>query len=353
MSMPEQIRKQTEAVQELYKQLNNEESATETGTPAANGNSAEGQHAGNTAPAANSVANDASQPAGNEPSPASNGDGEDPNSETYAQRWRTLQGLYNAEVPRLQTQNRELTGRVQQMEQLLSTLSNNQAMARPQVKADPLVTEQDVQEYGESLDVMRKVSREELNPFAAHITNLENQIRSMQSSLTTQVLPQVNAVTQQAQMSAEERFWGTLTQQVPNWQSVNNNPKFQEWLLDTDPLTGLSRQTILEDAQRNHDVFRIANFFTTWLNLTGQTNAGAQPNRSASASELERQVAPGRGRNTGAPSQSGSQTYTPSDIAKFFADVRQGRFKGREAERDRLERDIFAAQRDGRIVANA
>jgi hypothetical protein len=44
--------------------------------------------------------------------------------------------------------------------------------------------------------------------------------------------------------------------------------------------------------------------------------------------------------------------YAPGDIAKFFNDVKQGKYKGKEAERDRIERDIFAAQREGRI-ANA
>jgi hypothetical protein len=29
---------------------------------------------------------------------------------------------------------------------------------------------------------------------------------------------------------------------------------------------------------------------------------------------------------------------------------RRGKYRGKEAERDRIERDIFAAQREGRIV---
>jgi hypothetical protein len=72
-----------------------------------------------------------------------------------------------------------------------------------------------------------------------------------------------------------------------------------------------------------------------------------------SASELERQVAPGKGRSTGAPTGTNAKTYTPDDIKTFFNDVRQGKYKGREAERDRIERDIFAAQRENRITVNA
>ena len=37
-------------------------------------------------------------------------------------------------------------------------------------------------------------------------------------------------------------------------------------------------------------------------------------------------------------------------MKKFLNDVRAGKYRGREPERDRIERDIFAAQREGRIV---
>jgi hypothetical protein len=65
---------------------------------------------------------------------------------------------------------------------------------------------------------------------------------------------------------------------------------------------------------------------------------------------LERQVAPGRSRGSSGAANQTSKSYTPDDIKAFFNDVRSGKFKGREAERDRTERDIFAAQREGRIM---
>jgi hypothetical protein len=76
----------------------------------------------------------------------------------------------------------------------------------------------------------------------------------------------------------------------------------------------------------------------------------AQPPRSA-VSELDKQVSPGRSRNGGSPSGNQAKVYGPEDIKKFFDDVRKGVYQGKEAERDRIERDIFAAQRENRIVA--
>jgi hypothetical protein len=60
-------------------------------------------------------------------------------------------------------------------------------------------------------------------------------------------------------------------------------------------------------------------------------------------------VAPGRSRSS-PPAGQNQQTYTTADISKFYDDVRKGVFKGRDEEKNRLERDIFSAQQEGRIL---
>lgn len=347
MALPEQIRKQTEAVQQLYAQLNSDDN---TGKPA-DGTVAPVENTAAPAPADEStVPNDAAPSPASEQRQGDEPNAEDSNSETYAQKWRTLQGMYNAEVPRLHQQNREMTQRVQQMEQLLASLSaQNQTNTPPQPVIDKLVTDKDVEEYGDSIDVMRKVSREELVPVAQRLAQIEQVLRQMQAN----VVPQVQAVAHRQQVSAEQQFWADLSSAVPTFRQVNDNPDFQSWLLQPDPLTGITRQTYLDDAQRSLDAARVANFFRAWLESTGQAVV-AQSTGRASSSELEKQVTPGRSRSSGAPATANkSRSYSPQDIQKFFNDVRSGKYKGREQERDRIERDIFSAQREGRIVANA
>jgi hypothetical protein len=344
MALPEQIRKQTEAVQELYKQLNPDTSA---GTPEAG--AADGGVSSVETPADSmTVASTPAPSPADEPKSGDDNVSEDPNSETYAQKWRTLQGMYNAEVPRLHQHNREMSQRVQQMEQLLASLSAQPAAHTSQV-VDKLVTEKDVEEYGDSLEVMRKVSREELVPVAQRLAQIEQTLRQMQTS----VVPQVQAVAHRQQQNAEQQFWSDLSGAVPNFRQINDNTAFQSWLLQADPLTGITRQTYLDDAQRSLDANRVANFFRAWLESTGQATV-AQSTGNAPTSELEKQVAPGRSRSTGVPATAKQgKVYAPQDIQKFFNDVRMGKYKGREQERDRIERDIFAAQRENRIQANA
>ena len=342
MALPEQIRKQTEAVQELYRQLNAGQDQGE-GTPPADAPAVPADIPADENPAPNDAA----------PSPTPEQKvGDDKAPEDYTQKYKTLQGMYNAEVPRLHQQNREMTQRIQQMEQLLASLSAQSAPAQPEVVAQPtkLVTDKDVEEYGESIDMMRKVSREELGSVMNRLAQLETTLKQLQ----TNVVPQVQAVAQKQAVSAEQQFWSDLTSAVSNWREVNDNAAFQAWLLETDPLTGITRQTYLEDAQRALDARRVSAFFRTWLESTGQ--AVAQPQGSAPAAqnpELEKQVTPGRARSAGTPQTNKGKVYTPEDIKKFFNDVRAGKYKGREQERDRTERDIFAAQRENRIHAIA
>ena len=211
MALPEQIRKQTEAVQELYKQLNSEGTEGAENTPSSNDPSPDaGTPAENEAPAAYSTDTENAAPSSgtNEQST------DDPDSETYAQKWRTLQGMYNAEVPRLHSTNRELQSRVSQMEQLLSTLSSQPTQAPAQMQAPVLVSDKEKEEYGESLDVMRKVSREELVPMIGKLAALENAIHQIAANLNTAIVPQVQRVAQQQALSAEDRFWNQLSQAV-------------------------------------------------------------------------------------------------------------------------------------------
>jgi len=332
MSIPKQVQKQSEEVQELYKQIN--------------GETEEAQATAEAAPeeAVNDVAEPIPSDSVEEQAPQSepqeqveSGD-QEPKEADWQQKYRSLQGMYNADVPRLNAENRDLASRVSQLEGLLSTMQEP-AQQTPAV-AEKLITDDDVKEYGDSIAVMRKAAREEV---AQEIAQLRQQVGQLQG-----VLPQVQQVQAQQKKSGEQTFWNTIASEVPNWSDINNDPDFQSWLLAIDPLTGISRQTYLEDAQKNLDASRVVNFFRTWEGENGKTNT-AQVDRTAQQSQLQKQVAPGRSRNNGVKASGQNRTYTPNDIQEFYSDVRKGKYKGRDDERGRIERDIFAAQQEGRI----
>jgi len=344
MAIPEQVKKQSEAVQQLYADLNEEVKGTESEA------GLETQPAEEEAVVAevpvDRVDEQATQSAPEEQTVADTQD-----DKSLEQRYKTLQGMYNAEIPRLHAGKRELADRVSQLERLLSTTVNPleptpTASVEPE-KPQVLITEQDIEDYGDSIDVMRRVSKEESNVSNGRIAQLEQTIQQLKSNFDG-VAPRVEQLSQQQNQSAEHSFWSALESNVPDWKDINIDPEFQNWLLSIDPLTGISRQTYLEDAQSNFDVQRVSNFFSTWGENNGKPRA--QKEKADSQVQLEKQVAPGKGKSTGTPTSTGDQTYAPSDISQFYNDIKHGKYKGQDKERARIERDIFAAQRDGRIV---
>jgi len=328
MAVPKQVQKQTEAVQALYKDLNEEDSAP----------SPEGE----AAPIQEVVSADSAEEVAPQPEPVEQGEGGQ--DDDYEQRWKTLQGMYNADTARLSTQNQELSGRLQQMEELISTMQATPAPTPEPEQPKSLLTEDEVEEYGESIDIMRKVSQEITGGYQQQIDSLNATIQQLQG----QVVPRVEQIANQQTQSIEQNFWSALSDAVPNWREINDSSEFQTWLLEIDPLTNMTRQTYLDGAQRDMDANRVANFFTSWVQANG--TEPAQPSRSASNSELAKQVAPGKGRTSATPHGNTKRTYTPDDLTTFYRDVREGKFKGNEEERDKIERDIFAAQQEGRIV---
>lgn len=329
MAIPAQIRKQSEAIAKLYEDLNPTE-----GAPASAEDEAVQQ------PEANGEGGAAAEPA-----PAEQGRPGTPKEEqTTEQRYRTLQGMYNADTARLRAENNQLSQRVGQLEQLISSLSAPQ-QTPAQAAAAKLITDKDVEEYGESIEVMRRAAREELSVRDQKIAELERLVMQVQ----TNVVPKVESVVQRQALNAEQMFWSELSAEVPDWREINANQDFHSWLLEVDPLSGMTRQTYLDSAQNQLDARRVAGFFRTWQSLN--SGSVAQQTRNAAATQLEKQVAPGRGRTaTGTSAAADAKSYSRADVSKFFDDVRKGLYKGREQERDRIERDIFAAQREGRIT---
>jgi len=219
-----------------------------------------------------------------------------------------------------------LNDRVRGMEQLLT---NPVYAAKPagQENSQPLVTEAEIEEYGsETVDMLRRVSREETRVLAAKVDNLEAAVRQFMNNVNTSVVPQMQQVARSQTQSQDQLFKNELSTMVPNWKSINDNNDFKSWLLAVDPMMGVTRQSALEAAHKQFDTSRVASFFATWAALNGtdtNVNALADKSQKAAGSELERQIAPGRSRSAAAPSNDQAKVYTPEDIAKFYDDVRK------------------------------
>lgn len=264
---------------------------------------------------------------------------EDENSPTYAQRWRSLNGIVQSEKHR----NQSLEAQVQQLQQMVSNLQTGAVTTGANVQH---LTDKDTAEYGGDLvDMARRAAREELRDFAGAVGSIKQDLDGVR-----QVIPAVHRLAQDQQQTAQQRFFSDLAAQVPDYETVNSNSEFHTWLLTADPMTGILRQTYLVDAQRTGDVARVASIFLSWKSLSG-TQETPKP-RLTPKQELERQQVPGSGKIVEQTDKSG-RIWEPSEITKLYEDKTRGKYAGREAEFKALEKDIFDAQREGRIVRRA
>jgi len=273
-----------------------------------------------------------------QPQPISQEDEPKPNPDVSEETWQSkffaLKGKYDAEVPRLHSQMRELNQQVQ-------TLITEAAVAKAQQKQDPvpaktLITEQDKEAFGSDLlDLIDRATEQKL----AGSRDLEAQLRAEINELKGKL----GNVTERQVVSDKDRYEAALSAQVPDWEAMNVDQGFLAWLAEVDPVYGMPRQYALTNAYESLDANRTATIFKQYK----ATLAPAQ--RPQVNRELQRQVAPTRSHTSPAPTTSTAdkRVYTTSDIDSFYAEWRRGMID--EAEAVQIERDIHAATVEGRI----
>jgi hypothetical protein len=270
----------------------------------------------------------------------------------WQHRYRTLQGKYDAEIPHLRAQ-------IQQLEQLIATMQS--APAQSQAQPTQLVAEipeEDYTTYGpEFVDSTRRWARAELSP---EVTDLRRQIAELQAH---------------AQQSTGDRVKDRVRQDLDRdpelagrWQAMDGDPGFNQWLQEFDPFSGNRRLDMLRAAYASGDSVRTGRFFKAYIHehtdptynppiqqpqtpqpYVGPSN-GQYAGNGAAQMDLSAYAAPGRASNAtpgpGAPDQ---RIWTTREIQAFYDGRLKGRFRGRDQEADRLERDILAAAAEGRI----
>ncbi len=257
----------------------------------------------------------------------------------WEQRYKTLQGMFNSTVPKLQAELREA-------KQQIESLRQAPAPAPQPFTTTPSITQNDVEEFGqETIDMMRRAARQEAQEqFAPIIAQLQQQLQALQ----TTVVPKVTEIAHETETNKVNRFVQQLDQSAPNWRALNNDDAFLNWLDVIDPLAGMSRQQLLDTAVKAQDAVRAAAFFNAYVRETSVPTPTPAPTPTVNP-QLEALVAPGKGRG-GAPPSNEKPPVTRDFIAKFYNDVAAGKYRNRPDEKAKIESDIFAAQREGRVT---
>ena len=253
--------------------------------------------------------------------------------ETWQQKYKTLKGMYDAEVPRLHADLRDLKAQVDNLRKAAETKPVEPA--KP-ATTEKLVTDADVEAFGSDLiEVQRKVAREVAAEFRGELEAMRAENEKLREQLTT-------TGTQVSEASFEQRLY----RMVPDFEVVNADPKWIAWLNEVDPLLRAPRASVAQQAFNRGDAEGVAHY----VSLFKQSIKPVEP-AADKTEELERQIQPNRSATSAPPASQKGKIYTNADIEKMFRKATDLGVKGRLEEARKLEAEIDAAFMEGRVTA--
>ena len=183
------------------------------------------------------------------------------------------------------------------------------------------LTNEDVQNYGSELvDFARRAAVDALAPT---LQQIEQQNAELQRRLAVE---------------ARKRLDAEVAQALPDFRQRDADARWHDWLREKDALSGVPRQSWLNDAIQQGDANRVVNVFRGF-----EREHGRQGDSSPTASA-------GRGEYRRTASMPSGRVYSRAEIARLYDQHRRGAYAGKEAEWARQEADIIRASAEGRIA---
>lgn len=255
MGIPAQARRQAEAAAELQSRLinPNPEETPDNEPPAPEGTDTQPEPAPTPEPAPAAPEPTPTPP----PQPASPA----PAVDDVEHKYKSLQGMYN----RAQQDNQQMLKRIQELEAQLRTPPAPTPEPTP---PKSLITDAEREQYGpELVDLIGRAAEERARQIvAAQLAEFKPELDKTKQ--------QVEGVANQVHQTREQEFFAAVSEGVPDWQQVDADPRWLEWLGEVDPMLGIPRQAVLDDARRKLDSARIVKIFDAFKHAAGIAPAG-------------------------------------------------------------------------------
>jgi hypothetical protein len=270
-------------------------------------------------------------PAASEPSPPTGQEDYKAKFEEERQKFLTLQGKYNSEVPQMAYKIADLSRRI---EDLTSKLTKAAEPPRQPIPPTQVITR--------ALESNPKIKafKDEFPDVFEGVSAVVNDVIAQSNQGIRDEITQVRKETKE---EAERRFWREIDRDFPEWRKLNRDPEFLAWLDEAEPYSGITKQELLEKAHKECNAVEAVKFFKDFTKLKNPPPPPADPTKGKGQDALEQVGLPRGGKGPPAPPPAGM--VTRADITKFYEDVRRGKWKGREAEKKKEEARLIAALR--------
>lgn len=279
-----------------------------------------------------------------------------PTPDPFESKYNVLKGKYDAEVPRLAAE----------VAALKTQILNRQVPSPPVQQAPP----QTPPAPAKTLTIDEIVSgdstlKEQLASFQEDypdVANLLVKLTEKAAAITSQkVNDAVNAVNSQVQsvqefqaVSRTQGFWDVVNRDLPQWETIRDDPGFAVWLAEQDPFAGVARGALLQDALQRLDAPRVLKFYTGY-----SAGSSAPPQPSPTPNPTPPPTVPGAALvappsgTRAAPTPSAPNNIPPitkAYIQQVYTDAARGAYEGREKEFNAIEARINRAVSKGEVV---
>lgn len=250
-----------------------------------------------------------------------------PEPSPWEHRYKTLEGKYRAEVPRLVRELKAQQARNDELAAEIAALKSKPAVPAQSEPAGP----------DESMidpDLLAVIKANAMKAARQEVSGLRPDVEKIKAERAKR-----EAENEVANRRAE--FISDLDDLVPGWKEIDNDVAFHAWLADFDE-SGNQRQETLMRAINSFHAAGAARIF----NAFARSRPAATPQREHPAPPARLQVPDRAG---GAPSTKAPQkrVFTNAEIQAFYRDAALGRYT--DEQTNEIEREIREASQEGRI----
>jgi len=331
MALPKQVQQQLDEVEELEKQLEAQGEEVEAKPEVKKKKTSKKAKAEDTEV---EVTDDEpiEEPVAVEATPAN--DSVEEVSESFKQKYATLRGKYDAEVPRLHQQVKELTDQMNAIRYEAEAAKKAEA-EKPKEKVS-YVTDADREEYGDDLiDFQRRVAKEASQEYEDRFEQQARVIEQLQQQISNT-----------GSQVGEVGFTQKLNALVPGFDQLDNDERWVAWLNEYDPMTRGPRRDQAQAAFNAGDAEAVAHY----VGLFRESVEPVANGKSDRDTELEKQVTPSRSASTVTKSSGkDSKVYSEKELNNAWTKIRTLNTQGKYDDAEKLEAELTAAYMEGRV----
>lgn len=225
--------------------------------------------------------------------------------ETWKHKYEVLQYKYNAEVPRMAEEIRQLKEQINELSKSNSNTTTNTV---------PESLESFKEEYPEIYEAMETMMSARMNNI---MQKYIDEINKLKSELGSKV--------ERTESKTREAFLARMDKELPEWRNINVDPKFIEWLSVPDKYTGIQKLQLLRKAWDDMDFDRSIVFFKDYIAENSSTKKPPTfPNKS----------------NVSGTTTESDTPISPQDITKLSRRIQQLINEQKYEEANKLEKKL-------------